>query len=212
MSNFHIKKRIIHTDEDFLRQNPQNRELSCFFFVFPIKESFTLKSPNRGPLNRKIALLTLLMIPSLFLRAEEEKKTPRLLNLGAGVYDIIHDPHNFMLQVEYRSFIKKFHYARPLVGLMGTDKATFYFYAGMACDIFLGSKVALTPSFAPGLYLKGFGKNLHFPLEFRSSMELSYILPNQGRIGGQFYHISNASFGPKNPGAEALVFFYSVPL
>ncbi len=142
----------------------------------------------------------------------EESKTPNLLNLGVGVYDIIHDPHNVMLQVEYRSFLKSFKYARPLIGLMGTDKATFYVYGGMALDIFLGKYVALTPSFAPGIYVKGYGKNLWFPLEFRSSMELSFILPNQGRIGGQFYHISNASIGHKNPGAEALVFFYALPL
>lgn len=161
-----------------------------------------------------LSLLALTLLP-FTLKADEqkeEKKIPHLLNIGAGVYDIIHDPHNFMLQVEYRSFIKKFHYLRPLVGLMGTDKATFYVYGGMAGDIFLGKNVVLTPSFAPGLYFKGFGKNLHFPLEFRSSMELAFILPNQGRIGGQFYHISNASLGRRNPGAEALVFFYSIPL
>lgn len=147
-----------------------------------------------------------------FALQAEEKKIPQLLNLGTGVYDIIHDPHNALFQVEYRSFLKKFHYARPLVGVMGTDKATFYIYGGMACDIFLGKKVALTPSFAPGIYIKGYGKNLWFPLEFRSSMELSYILPNQGRLGAQFYHISNASLGRRNPGAEALVFFYSLPI
>ena len=163
---------------------------------------------------RKLLFLSFFSSCAIFpsLLKAEENTTPRLLNLGVGVYDIIHNPHNLLLQIEYRSFLKSFHYARPLIGLMGTDKATFYFYGGMACDIFLGKKLALTPSFAPGLYFKGFGKNLWFPLEFRSSMELSYILPNQGRLGAQFYHISNASLGRRNPGAEALVFFYALPL
>ena len=155
-------------------------------------------------------LFSSVILTSCDLKAEE-KTTPNLLNLGVGIYDIIHNPHNLLLQVEYRSFLKNFHYARPLIGVMGTDKATFYFYGGMACDIFLGKKIALTPSFAPGIYVKGYGKNLWFPLEFRSSMELSYVLPNQGRLGAQFYHISNASLGRRNPGAEALVFFYSLP-
>ncbi len=165
-------------------------------------------------MKRKLLFLFFLSSFSIFsfLLEAKENKTPKLLNLGVGVYDIIHNPQNLLLQIEYRSFLKSFQYARPLIGLMGTDKATFYLYGGMACDIFLGKKMVLTPSFAPGLYFKGFGKNLWFPLEFRSSMELSYILPNHGRVGAQFYHISNASIGHKNPGAEALVFFYSLPL
>ncbi len=187
-------------------------DLYCLFFTFQSKQKNKLFF-TRGTLTRTILFPYFFSSFLLFFSAlsSEEAKTPRLLNIGAGVYDIIHDPHNFMMQVEYRSFLKSFHYARPLIGMMGTDKATFYFYAGMACDIFLGEKIALTPSFAPGIYVKGYGKNLWFPLEFRSSMELSYILPNQGRLGAQFYHISNASLGRKNPGAEALVFFYSLP-
>ena len=156
----------------------------------------------------------LLMAAPLTAEETEGKKTttPKLLYLGAGVYDIIHNPTNLQLQIEYRSFIRCFPKARPLVGLFGTDKGSLYFYSGMALDIFLGKRVVLTPSFAPGLYFKGYGKNLHFPVEFRSCMELSFVLPNQGRIGGQFYHISNASLGSKNPGAESLIFFYALPL
>ncbi len=159
-------------------------------------------------------LITLLffLCPLFFLHAEEKKPTPKLLNVGVGVYDIIHDPHHVLLQLEYRSFLKKCTYLRPLIGIMGTEKATLYIYGGIAGDIFLGKYLVLTPSFAPGIYFKGKGKNLGFPLEFRSSMELAYILPNQGRIGAQFYHLSNASFGYKNPGSESLVFFYSIPL
>ena len=159
-----------------------------------------------------IFILLLIFTPCLLLTEEDRKPTPKFLNIGMGVYDIIHDPHHLLLQLEYRSFFTKCTYLRPLIGIMGTEKATLYLYAGLAGDIFLGKYFVLTPSFAPGLYLKGKGKNLGFPLEFRSSMELAYILPNQGRIGAQFYHLSNASFGYKNPGSESLLFFYSIPL
>lgn len=165
------------------------------------------------PLTQKITLFSLLstLFFSFTVLQAEEKQTPYLLNLGIGIFDIVKDPNNLLLQAEFRSFIKSFPYARPLFGIMGTDQGVFYVYGGMALDIFLGKRVALTPSFAPGIYTKGGGKNLHFPLEFRSSMELSYIFSNQGRIGAQFYHLSNASIGSKNPGVEALVFFYSIP-
>jgi len=95
---------------------------------------------------------------------------------------------------------------------MGTSKATLYVYGGLAGDIFLSKSTVLTPSFAPGLYFKGNGKELGLILEFRSSMEIAYILPNYARVGAQFYHLSNASLGYKNPGSESLVFFYSIPL
>jgi hypothetical protein len=146
------------------------------------------------------------------LYGEEKKPVPNLLNIGSGVFDIIHNPDSALFQIEYRGVLKAWNYARPLIGMFGTTKASFYFYGGMAVDIFLGKKIALTPSFAPGIYVQGKGKNLWFPLEFRSSLELSYILPNDGRLGAQFYHISNASIGRKNPGTEALVFFYSLPI
>ncbi len=159
-------------------------------------------------------LLCFFLAPLLLLSAEEKKgqKTPNLLQIGAGIYDVIKDPHHALLQIEYRSFIKRFHYIRPLVGLMGTDRASLYLYSGLAGDIFLGKSFVLTPSLAAGLYFKGKGKDLHFPLEFRSSMELAYILPNQSRLGTQFYHISNASLGNRNPGVEALIVFYSIPI
>ena len=155
--------------------------------------------------------LSLIFLTAPILTYAHKPPIP-LLQVGLGVYDIIHNPQNALLQLEYRSFIKSCHYIRPLIAMMVTDKASLYFCGGLAGDIFLGKSWVLTPSFAPGLYFKGKGKDLHFPLEFRSSIELSYILPNQGRIGGQFYHISNASLGRKNPGVEALVFFYGIPL
>jgi lipid A 3-O-deacylase len=187
--------------------------ISCLFLFFYINRSLHIDFRSFF-LKQRLLLLSFLLCafsPFFSLKAEEDK-TAKLLYMGAGVYDIIHNPKNLQLQLEYRSFIKSFHYARPLIGLFGTDKATFYFYSGMALDIFLGKKFVITPSFAPGLYFKGFGKNLWFPLEFRSSMEAAFVLPNKGRIGAQFFHISNASLGSKNPGAESLIFFYALPL
>jgi lipid A 3-O-deacylase len=158
-------------------------------------------------------LLFFVLFSAKCLAAEEKKDPPpKLLCVGLGIFDIIHDPHHVLLQFEYRTYFHRCHYARPLIGIFGTEKGSIYVYGGIAFDIFLGKKVVLSPSFAPGLYYKGKGKDLGFPLEFRSALELDYIFPNKSRFGAQFYHISNASLGHKNPGVEALVFLYSIPL
>jgi len=102
---------------------------------------------------------------------------------------------------------------RPLAAFTCTDRGSYYFCAGAGLDIFLGKHLVLTPSFAPGIYFKGNkGKELGSILEFRSSIELSAQLPNKARLGAQYYHISNASLGFKNPGSESLIIFYAIPL
>lgn len=163
-------------------------------------------------MNKTLLFAAVFWLSGSFLFAEEPKAPVKLLNVGVGIYDIIHDPSNALIQLEYRSFLPDFHYLRPLAGIMATNRATVYLYGGISGDIFLGKYFVLTPSFAPGLYFKGNGKDLGFIIEFRSAMEFAYVLPSQGRIGAQFYHLSNASFGSKNPGSESLVFFYSIPL
>ncbi len=140
----------------------------------------------------------------------------KLLNLGVGVFNIVRNKKSVAFQVEYRSdfsfYKNSMLFFRPLIGVMATSSGSGYFYTGIAFDIFFTTRVVFTPSFAPGIYIKGGGMELGFPLEYRSSAELSYRFKNHSRIGGMFYHISNASLGFRNPGTECLVFFYSIPL
>lgn len=117
-----------------------------------------------------------------------------------------------MVQLEYRSTLHNFKKARPLVGFFVTEQGACYVFGGIGYDIFLGKKVVFMPSFSPGFYYHGKGKKLHFPLEFRSSAELAYVFKNKSRLGAQFYHISNASLGDRNPGVEALLLTYSFAL
>jgi lipid A 3-O-deacylase len=131
--------------------------------------------------------------------------------LGAGAFNMLRDNRSWQFQWEYRWDVGVYQ-LRPLASLMGTERGTIYLCGGAGWDIFLGKHLVLTPSFAPGLYFRGSGKSLHFPIEFRSAIELAYVFNNHGRVGAQFYHISNASLGHKNPGAESLIFFYAVPI
>ena len=70
----------------------------------------------------------------------------------------------------------------------------------------------ITPSFAPGYYDKGNGKELYFNLEFRSQLEIAFRFTNGARIGASIGHISNASLGPPNPGVEYLACTIAFPV
>jgi lipid A 3-O-deacylase len=155
------------------------------------------------------SLTGLFLILTCFAFSNESK--PALLSVGVGVFNVVKPNRSSQYQLEYKP-APSFYGIRPLVGAFATDKASFYIYGGMFYDIYLGKGFILTPSFAPGFYFKGNGKNLHYPLEFRSCLEIAYEFKNKSRFGAQFYHISNASLAHKNPGEESLIFYYAIPL
>lgn len=137
---------------------------------------------------------------------------PPLLILGGGIFDVTRKHPRSMYQIEYRAGKEIFKNLRPDFGLFWSRKGAVYLWAGLSYDIYFGRKIVMTPSFAPGLFWKGGGKGLHFPLEFRSSIELAYVFDNKARFGAQFYHLSHAGLGGKNPGTEDLVFYLALPL
>ena len=61
-----------------------------------------------------------------------------------------------------------------------------------------------------GIYDNGNGKELGNTIEFRTTLEVSYQLKNENRIGFSFGHISNANIGEKNPGVEILSLSYQI--
>ena len=93
----------------------------------------------------------------------------------------------------------------PVTGAMITADNATYFYTGVQAHYKLGA-LNLTPSFAPGLYHKGDGKDLGDVLEFKSEVQLSYALSKDSRLGVSYNHVSNASLGDKNPGANSYMF------
>jgi lipid A 3-O-deacylase len=132
------------------------------------------------------------------------------LLMGAGLFDMDKTHPQPLIQLEYRWDID-FRRIRPLAGFFVAAEGNCFFYGGVGVDIYLGRKVILTPSFAPGFYYAGNGKSLGFPVNFRSAIDLCYESSNRARWGIQLNHISNAGMLWKNPGANSLVFFYSLP-
>ncbi len=135
---------------------------------------------------------------------------PSHLMVGPGLFDVDQDHPKLFGQIEYRWEIN-YHHLRPLAAFFLTTDTNFFVCGGIAYDIFIGKKIVLTPSFAPGVYYRGHGKNLGFPINFRSAIELSYVFHNKGRFGAQFNHISNAHLFYRNPGANSLFVFYAIP-
>ena len=93
----------------------------------------------------------------------------------------------------------------PITGMMITQDAAAYIYTGIEANYDLGP-FKFTPSFAPGLYSQGDGKDLGHPLEFKSEVQLSLELPKDSQLGFSYNHLSNASLGKKNPGANSYMF------
>ncbi len=93
----------------------------------------------------------------------------------------------------------------PVTGLLITADNAGYLYTGVEAQYKLGS-INFTPSFTPGLYHEGNGKDLGHILEFKSELEFSFDFSTNSQLGFSYNHISNASLGDKNPGANSYMF------
>jgi hypothetical protein len=93
----------------------------------------------------------------------------------------------------------------PITGALITADNAGYIYTGVQAQYKIGA-INLTPSFTPGLYHEGDGKDLGHMLEFKSEVQLSLDLSKSSELGFSYNHISNASLGDKNPGANSYMF------
>ena len=96
--------------------------------------------------------------------------------------------------------------ASPITGGFITENSAAYIYTGVEWNYDVGNNMMFTPSFAPGLYAKGDGKDLGHVLEFKTEVQLSYKLSDKSNFGMSYNHVSNASLGDKNPGANSYMF------
>ena len=93
----------------------------------------------------------------------------------------------------------------PITGALVTADNASYVYTGVQAQYKIGA-LNLTPSFTPGLYNSGDGKDLGHVVEFKSEIQLSLDLPKDSQFGFSYNHLSNASLGDKNPGANSYMF------
>ena len=155
--------------------------------------------------NILIALLTLCSVNFVSIADESSNETE--LNIFTGLFDFSDDKQSAGLlglqhqneELFRKSFLGKL---SPITGGFLTEKNAFYLYTGIQAEYELGF-LTITPSFAPGYYNYGNGKDLGYPLEFKSEVQVSLNLSESSHIGMSYNHISNASLGSKNPGANS---------
>ena len=116
----------------------------------------------------------------------------------SGLFGLQHQNDELFIEGDHGRF-------SPITGAFITANNAFYMYTGVQAEYQFGS-LAITPSFAPGYYNAGDGKALGYPLEFKSEIQMSYDLSNTTHFGMSYNHISNASLGTKNPGANSYMF------
>ena len=91
---------------------------------------------------------------------------------------------------------------QPVTGAFITADNASYIYTGFQIPNKSGA-LPFTPSFTPGLYSEGDGKDLGHVIEFKTEIQITYEISSNSEIGMSYNHISNASLGDKNPGANS---------
>lgn len=140
------------------------------------------------------------------------KSSPSLLSFGAGYWDDRSKDSTGLFQAEYKFSRCYFNFIRPQISVITPGFHSIFAGVGFAVELYMSEHFIFCPNFEPGLYFHGGGRDLGYPIEFRSCLEMAYEFCNKGRLGAQFFHISNAHLGKHNPGANAFALYYAFPL
>ena len=90
----------------------------------------------------------------------------------------------------------------PVTGAQLMANNATYLYTGVQAQYELG-KINFNPSFTPGLYGAGDGKDLGHVVEFKTELQLTVDMFENSEFGIKYNHLSNGSIGDKNPGANS---------
>jgi lipid A 3-O-deacylase len=160
----------------------------------------------------KISLTIILILLSFTTNAEENKNiNEHQINAFVGNFDFSDNKQKAILvgfqhqneNLERDTFLGNI---SPITGGFLTENSAAYIYTGVEWNYAIGDKLKFTPSFAPGIYHEGNGKDLGHALEFKTEVQASYSVSGSTSIGMSYNHISNASLGDKNPGANSYMF------
>jgi|TARA_B100000795_G_C22734632_1_gene412804 lipid A 3-O-deacylase len=165
-------------------------------------------------LKKELSLIVIVTLFFLPINAEEIKSSnDNQYNFYTGNFDFSDDKQKAILlgfqhqneTLERKTFLGK---ASPITGGFITANSAAYIYTGVEWNHAMGDKMTFTPSFTPGLYSQGDGKDLGHVIEFKTEIQASYAISESSSFGVSYNHISNASLGDKNPGANSYMFNY----
>ena len=130
------------------------------------------------------------------------------ISVYTGTFDVVDkegDDQTTLIGIEHRNtdlfrntFLGKF---APVTGAFVTGKDSLYFYTGVEGQYDVGP-IKISPSFTPGYYEKGSGKDLGSTLEFKSEIKVGFDILENSKLGYSYSHISNNDWGNTNPGTD----------
>ncbi len=156
----------------------------------------------------KLKFLTILILVTGSLNLLNANEANNEVSFYTGTFDIIDkegDDKTSLLGVEHKNpelfrntFLGKF---SPVTGGFITGNSSIYLYSGVEGQYGIGP-LKILPSFTPGYYQKGDGKDLGSALEFKSEIKFGIDIFENSKIGYSYSHISNNDWGETNPGTD----------
>jgi|TARA_B100001741_G_scaffold65525_1_gene51831 lipid A 3-O-deacylase len=130
------------------------------------------------------------------------------LSFYTGTFDVIDeegDDQTTLFGIEHKNpnlfrdtFLGKF---KPISGAFITGNSSIYLYTGVEGQYGIGP-LKILPSFSPGYYEKGDGKDLGSVLEFKSEIKVGLDIFENSKLSYSYSHLSNNDWGDTNPGTD----------
>ena len=156
----------------------------------------------------KFKIFTVLLTSFFLFTSVIADETDTNLSFYTGTFDVIDkegDDKTSLFGIEHKNpdlfrdtFLGKF---KPVTGAFVTGKSSVYFYTGVEGQYDLGP-IKILPSFTPGYYEKGDGKDLGSILEFKSEIKVGFDIFENSKLSYSYSHISNNDWGDTNPGTD----------
>ena len=150
-------------------------------------------------------LVLILMISMPSTNADETSKD---ISFYTGTFDVIDkegDDQTSLFGIEHKNpdlfrdtILGKF---KPITGAFITGNNSVYMYTGVEGQYGLGP-IKILPSFSPGYYEEGDGKDLGSVLEFKSEIKVGFDIFENSKVSYSYSHISNNNWGDTNPGTD----------
>lgn len=168
---------------------------------------------SRRALLVPLILILLLSMPAFGQAGPESSVHRPGLEFSLGQIGIAEDlSEPLLLGVEYFSRPLSRWKLRPGLGFTWSASDVNYLYATIRRDFYLGKRWLLTPGVGIGLFNDSRQLDLGHDVQFRSSLALGYRFTRGYRLGVSIFHLSNGGISDANPGTEAAIIFFSLPL
>ena len=156
----------------------------------------------------KFKLIIILLTTLFTLANANANQEDTDISFYTGTFDVIDkegDDQTTLFGVEHKNpnlfrdtILGKF---KPVSGAFMTGNSSVYLYTGIEGQYGIGP-LKILPSFTPGYYEKGDGKDLGSIFEFKSEIKIGMDIFENSKLSYSYSHISNNDWGETNPGTD----------